>query len=154
MRLALDKTHAMRYAWPMTKQRGSLYVAEITNRYKNKTYTYYLLRCAYREGGKVRQQTLANLSHLPPEAIAVLRASLRGEKFVPDQQALEIVATQRRGDIAAVSAMIARLGLDRILSTHPCAERDLVVARIVARVVEPHTKLATTRWWENTSPYV
>jgi len=100
----------------MAKPRGALYVAEIKKSYKNKTYTYHLLRSVYREGGKVRQQTLANLSHLPPEAIALLRASLRGVKFLPDHQAFEIVATRRHGDVAAVSAMVSRLGLDRLLS--------------------------------------
>ena len=135
----------------MAKPRGSIYVAEISRRHKSKVYTYYLLRCSYREGGKVRQQTLANLSHLPLDAIALLRASLRGEKFLPDHQAFEIVATRRHGDVAAVSAMVSRLGLDRLLSARPCAARDLLVAMIVARVVEPHTKLATTRWWANTS---
>lgn len=135
----------------MAKPRGAPYVAEIKKRYKNTTYTYYLLRCSYREGGKVHQQTLANLSHLPPEAIALLRASLRGEKFVPDAKAIEIVATRRHGDVASVGAMVSRLGLDRLISAEPCAEADLVLAMIVARVVEPHTKLATTRWWANTS---
>ena len=96
----------------MARPRGSVYVAEISKRHKNKVYTYYLLRCSYREGGKVRQQTLANLSHLPREAIALLRASLRGEKFLPDHQAFEIVASRRHGDVSAVSAMVSRLGLD------------------------------------------
>ena len=135
----------------MARPRGSVYVAEISKRHKNKVYTYYLLRCSYREGGKVRQQTLANLSHLPREAIALLRASLRGEKFLPDRQAFEIVASRRHGDVSAVSAMVSRLGLDHLLSARPCAARGLVLAMIVARVVEPHTKLATTRWWANTS---
>ena len=61
----------------MARPRGSVYVAEISKRHKNKVYTYYILRCAYREGGRVRQQTLANLNHLPREAIALLRLTAR-----------------------------------------------------------------------------
>ena len=76
----------------MARPRGSVYVAEISKRHKNKVYTYYLLRCAYREGGKVHQQTLANLSHLPREAITHLQnRSGRGRPFP-----LEALVVERR----------------------------------------------------------
>ena len=135
----------------MAKGRGAVYVAEIKKRYKNKVYTSYLLRRAYREGGKVKQQTLGNLSALSAEAIALLRASLRGEKHLPEGQALQVVRSRHHGHVAAVGAMCDRLGIAPLLNPHPCAERDLIRAMIVARVVAPHTKLATTRWWQTTS---
>lgn len=135
----------------MKRGRGAVYVAEIKTRYKEKVYTSYLLRRVYRENGKVKQQTLGNLSALPAEAIALIRGALRGERYVPDHQAMEKRHTWLHGHVAAVGAMLHRLGLERVIAPQPSAERDLVVAMIVARVVAPHTKLATTRWWQNTS---
>lgn len=135
----------------MAKTTGAVYVAEIKRRYKNKVYVYYLLRHAYREGGKVKQRTLGNLSALPRETIELIRGSLRGQRYLPEQQALEKRRTWLHGHVAAAGAMLRRLDLERLIAPQPCAERDLVVAMIVARVVAPHTKLATTRWWANTS---
>lgn len=135
----------------MAKKHGAVYVAEIKKRYKNTVYTSYLLRRVYREDGKVKQQTLANLSALPPESIALLRGALHGQKYLPDTQAFEIVRSQHHGHVAAVGAMLHRLGLDRLIDSQPSDERDLVVAMIVARIVAADSKLATTRWWQTTS---
>jgi len=135
----------------MKRGTGAVYVAEIKSRYKDKVYTSYLLRRVYRENGKVKQQTLGNLSALPAEAIALIRGALRGQRYLPDHQAMEKRRTWLHGHVAAVGAMLRRLGLERIIAPQPSAERDLFVAMIVARVVAPHTKLATTRWWQNTS---
>ena len=135
----------------MVKRSGGVYVAEITKRYKNKVYTSHLLRRSYREDGKVKQQTLGNLSSLPPEVIALLRHALRGDQFVPADQAAEIVKTRLHGHVAAVGAMCRRLGLEALLDPSPSAERDLVLAMVIARVVEPYPKLSTTAWWQNTT---
>lgn len=133
------------------KKLSGLYVAEIKSRHKDRTYTSFLLRRSYREAGKVKQQTLANLSHLPVEAIYVLRDMLRGRSFVPQEQALEVVATRSHGHVAAVGTMVDRLDLPGLLDPQPSAERDLVRSMIVARVVDSQSKLATTRWWQTTS---
>ncbi len=135
----------------MAKRVGSVYVAEIKSRYKDKVYTSYLLRHAYREDGKVKQQTLGNLSALPPEAIALLRGALHGQQFVPANESSEIISTRLHGHVAAVGAMCRRLGLEALIDPAPFAERDLVMAMIVARVVEPFPKLSTTAWWQNTT---
>lgn len=135
----------------MDKKRPSVYIAEIKRKYKDKVYTTYLLRHSYREGSQVKQQTLANLSHLPPEAIALLRGVLRGEQYVPLEQAFEVVRTRYHGHVAAVRAMLRHIDLHTAIDPQPSRMRDLVEAMIVARVVEPQPKLATTRWWANTT---
>jgi hypothetical protein len=135
----------------VAKERGSVYIAEIKRKYKDKVYTTYLLRRSYREDGKVKQQTLANLTPLPVEAIHLLRGVLRGQSYIPQDQAMEIVATRSYGHVAAIRAMVDRLGLAELIDPHPSFDRDLVVAMIVARVAEPLTKLATTRWWQTTT---
>lgn len=135
----------------MKKQRTGLYVAEIKNKYKDRVYTTFLLRRSYREDGKVKQETLGNLSHLPPHTIALIRGSLKGETFVPAAEQFEIVRTRFHGHVAAVRGMLRRLGLHELLDAKPSRQRDLAEALIVARAVDPHSKLATTRWWADTT---
>ena len=105
-----------------------------------------LLRESYRQDGKVCKRTLANLSKLPPEALEGLRALLRGGTRVEDlSQSFEIVRSQPYGHVAAVLGTLRQIGLDRDLDPQRCTERDLVVAMIVARILEPGSKLATAR---------
>ena len=134
----------------MMKTPKSVYVAEIKKPYKDRVYTTYLLRHSYREGGKVKQKTLANLSHLPLEVIELVREALKGERFVPLHGGFEISRTLAHGHVAAVRTMLRNLGLHEILGPEQ-RERDLVEAMIIARVVAPQTKLATTRWWHVTT---
>jgi hypothetical protein len=102
-----------------------------------------LLRRSYREGGKVKHQTLGNLSHLPPDLIDTIRRRLRGEPT--PQGPLEIVRTLPHGHVAAVLGTLRKLGLEAVLASRSCRERDVVVAMIVARIVSPGSKLATAR---------
>jgi hypothetical protein len=104
-----------------------------------------LLRESYREGGKVKKRTLANLSALPPEAIEAVKATLQGETLVPVERAFEIVEARPHGAVAAVVGTMHRLGLPELLVSRPRRERDLVLAMIAARIVEPCSKLATAR---------
>lgn len=105
-----------------------------------------LLRESFRQDGKVCKRTLANLSKLPPAAIEGLRALLLGATVVEDlSQSFEVIRSQPYGHIAAVLGTLRQLGLDRDLSPERCPERDLVVAMIVARLLEPSSKLATSR---------
>jgi hypothetical protein len=110
-----------------------------------------LLRESYREGGKVKKRTLANLSDLPMDQIEAIRAVLRGDALAPAGQAFQIVRSQAHGHVQAVMGTIKRLGLASLIASQPCRERDLVVAMVAARVLAPHTKLATVRWWSNTT---
>ena len=110
-----------------------------------------LLRESYREGAKVRKRTLANLSDLSAAQIEAIRAALRGEALQPVTQSLEITASRPHGHVQAVALAMQRLGLASLLAAKPCRERGLVLAMIAARIVAPHTKLATTRWWHTTT---
>jgi Transposase DDE domain len=134
----------------MGKRSGAVHVARIVRKYKEREYVSFLLRRSYREAGKVRHETLANLSALPAQAIDALRASLAGQRLVDAEGAFEITRSLPHGHVAAVWAMARALGLPALLG--PVGpERDLAMALIVARVCQPGSKLATTRWWQDTT---
>src|SRR3990172_3142650 len=119
-----------------------MYVAEIPNR---SSPPAFLLRESYREGGKVKNRTLANLSHLPREQIEALRRILKGEKLAPVEEIFQIIRSLPHGHVAAVLGTLQRLRLDRWLSSRACQQRDVVCAMIVARILQPQSKLATAR---------
>ena len=110
-----------------------------------------LLRESYREGSKVCKRTLANLSSLSATQIGAIRSTLRGEALQPVAQSFEISASRSHGHVQAVALTLQRLGLASLLASKPCRERDLVLAMVASRIVAPHTKLATTRWWHTTT---
>jgi transposase len=122
-----------------------------TRKYKDRVYRTHLLRRSYREGGAVKNETLGNLSHLPDALVEIIRRSLRGETFVPLAQTFEISASRAHGHVQAVAAAMRRLGFAALVASKPCRERDLVLAMVAARILAPHTKLATTRWWHTTT---
>jgi hypothetical protein len=115
-----------------------------------RTYETHLLRRSVREGSKVRNETLANLSHLPEEIIEAIRAGLSGETLVVASSAFSIGRSLAHGHLAAVSIMANKLGLVELLGP-PCKERDIAYGLILARVVRPRPKLATTKWWGDTT---
>jgi transposase len=110
-----------------------------------------LLRRSYREDGKVKNETLGNLSHLPDSVIDLIRRSLQGETFVPASEAFEISSSRAHGHVQAVSLAMQRLGFSSLLASKPCPERDLVAAMVASRIVCPATKLATTRLWHTST---
>ena len=134
----------------MTRRAGPVHVAKVVRKYKDTEYVSHLLRRTYREDGKVRHETLGNISALPAEAIEVLRASLAGKTLLVAGEGFEIVRSIPHGHVAAVWAQAKQLGLGELLGA-PCAERDLAIALVVARVCRPASKLATTRWWLTTT---
>src|SRR5439155_2055697 len=77
--------------------------------------------------------------------------ALQGESFVPAAQALEITRSRPHGHVQAVAASMHRLGLSMLIATKPSRQRELVLAMVAARIIAPHTKLATTRWWHSTT---
>ena len=111
----------------------------------------YLLRESYREGGKVKKRTLANLSSLPIEQIERIRQVLRGEQLAPVDTLFKSVGSAHHGHVQAVLSAMKRLRFDALLSSRPCRERDLVVGMVAVRILAPHSKLATTRWWHFTT---
>jgi transposase len=132
----------------MSARQGPVHVATTRRTYGDKTYYTHLLRRTYREDGKVKNETVGNLSHLPDEVIEVVRRALRGETLVNPSDGFEVLASRMHGDGAAVLRAIERLKLRELLGTRRSRQADLVIGMIAARVVAPHTKLATTRWWQ------
>lgn len=129
----------------MPKRGEAVHVATTQRRYKDKVYTTHLLRRTYREGGKVKHQTLGNLSHLPEPVIELVRRALRGEAVMPAAEVFDIERSLPHGHVAAVLGTLRRLGLDRLVASKRSRNRDLVVAMIVARILSPRSKLATAR---------
>ena len=104
-----------------------------------------LLRESYRHGGKVRKRTLANLTQWPPEVVAGLRALIKGGKVSFDGEGFEIERSLPHGHVAAVLGVLHSLELHKIIAPRRCRQRDLAVAMIVARIIDPRSKLATAR---------
>jgi hypothetical protein len=115
-----------------------------------RTYETHLLRRSVRQGSKVRNETLANLSHLPDEIIEAIKAGLSGETLVVAGSGFDLTRSLPHGHLAAVSVMAKTLGLAELLGPS-CKERDIAYALILARVVHPRPKLATTKWWGDTT---
>jgi len=111
----------------------------------------YLLRESVREGKRVRKRTLANLSALSDEQIFAIRAVLRGESMQKPTERFEVIASKAHGAAQAVRVAMRRLELPKLLGSRPGPERDLVLAMVASRILAPHTKLATTRWWHTTT---
>jgi transposase len=106
-----------------------------------------LLRESYREDGKVKKRTVANISHLPTEQIEGIRQVLKGGRVgsPPLPDSFDIVRSRPHGHVAAVVGTLRKLSLERVLDSKPSRERDLVVAMIAGRLIEPLSKLAAAR---------
>ena len=117
---------------------------------EERVYESVLLRRTYREGGKVKHETLANLSRLPAEAVTALEATLKGQTLVAAGSEFSIVRSLPHGHVAAVAAMARQLGLPTLLGPR-CRARDIVVALIVSRVMRAGSKLSTLAWWPDTT---
>jgi len=117
---------------------------------RRRDYESRYLRRTYREAGKVRHETLANLSGLPEPVTDAIEAALKGTPLVPAGEAVTITGSLPHGHVAAVHAMAARLGLPALLGP-ACRQRDLALALIVSRVVAPASKLSTLTWWADTT---
>ena len=125
-----------------------MYIATVPNRGSPPAI---LLREGYRDGGKVKNRTLANLSHWPPAKVDLLRRVLRDEPLTPSTALFEVLGSRHHGHVQAVRTAMHHLGVDTLIASRPSRERDLVVAMVAARILEPDSKLATTRWWHTTT---
>jgi len=125
-----------------------MHVAKISRRHGDREYDSYLVRRSIREGRRVRHETIANVSQLPPEAIEALTLALKGVRLVPAGEAFEIVRSCKHGHAEAVLTAARRLGVPRLLDREPSRERDLCLAMIVGRVLQGGSKLACTRQLE------
>ncbi|MDQ6754126.1 MAG: IS1634 family transposase [Actinomycetota bacterium] len=139
----------------MAKGSGAVHVVRVVKKHTDKQgqereYRSAYLRRSFRSGGKVMNETVANLSALPWEVITSIEAGLKGEQLVPAGSRATIARSLPHGHVAAVTAQAKALGLPALLGP-ACRDRDIVLALIVARVCRPGSKLATTRWWTDTT---
>ena len=129
-----------------------MYITAVPNR---NSPPAILLRESYREGGRVKTRTLANLSRLPEESIELLKRQLQGEKFVSINESFDKVESWHHGHVDAVRRAMNRLDFDRLVFARRCPKRDLVVAMVMGRILEPdknkNSKLANPRWWQMTT---
>jgi hypothetical protein len=121
-----------------------MHVATIRRTYNGKVYTSFLLRRSVRDGQRVRHETLGNLSHLPPDIIDLIRCRLANGPG-DDSNGWQIVRALPHGHVLATLQTLRSIGLDSVLGSRSCRERDLVIAMIVARILQPASKLATAR---------
>jgi Transposase DDE domain len=113
---------------------------------RRRDYSSAYLRRTYRSEGKVKNETVANLSALPDHVIDLIDAGLKGQQLVPAGEAVTITGSLPHGHAAAVHAMAAKLGLPALLGP-PGPRRDLAMALIISRVIRPGSKLSTLTWW-------
>jgi hypothetical protein len=115
---------------------------------RERVYETHLLRRSWREDGKVRNETVANLSKLPAETVELIRRSLAGEQFIPASAGAQVARSLPHGHAAAVHAMARKLGFPALLGP-PGPARDLAYALVVSRVLRPASKLSTISWWDD-----
>lgn len=128
-----------------SQERRSVHIETIKKKYKGKTYTSVLLRRTYREDGKVKHETVGNLSDLPPDVLDFMRRRLNGEldETAPSGP-FEIVRSLPHGSVTATLQTARNIGLDELLASRPCRERDLILALAVYRVLSPGSKLSAS----------
>jgi hypothetical protein len=126
----------------------AMYIERIPNRNSRPAI---LLREGWREGNRIRKRTIANLTNWPEETIKALRRLLKGKPMVAADEVFVIERSLPHGNVEAVLGTIKRLGLDTLIYSKHCRERDLVMAMIAERLIRPCSKLATTRLWHTTT---
>jgi transposase len=126
----------------------SMFIERVPNR---NSPPAILLREAWREGKKVRKRTLANLTRWPSAKVEALRGLLRNETLVASREAFVIERSIPQGHVEAVLGTIKKLGLDGLIASTRCRERNLVVGMMAERLIHPCSKLATTRLWHTTT---
>jgi len=135
----------------MVRKQTAMHVDTIRRRHGERVYESFLVRRSVREGKRVRKETVANISGLPPEAIEAVRRVLRGEALAAAGEAFQIERSLPHGHVAAVLGTLRRLGLERILGRERSRERDLAVALVCQRLLRPGSKLSATRQFDLTT---
>ena len=136
----------------MTRTSGKVHVVRVRKsgyvdkQGRRRDYSSAYLRRTYRDGGTVKNETVANISALPDHVIDLIDAGLKGQQMVPAAEAVTITRSVPHGHVAAVHAMARQLGLPTLLGP-ACPQRDLALALIISRVVAPASKLSTLTWW-------
>ena len=125
-----------------------MYIESVPNR---NSPPAILLREAWREGEKVHKRTVANLTHWPEPKIETLRRLLKNEPLMSPKEVFAIERSFPHGHVEAVLGTIKKIGLEKLICSTRCRERDLVMAMVVERLIHPCSKLATTRLWHSTT---
>src|SRR5829696_3118143 len=129
----------------MERSMGAMHVATIRRRHGDRVYESHLIRRSVRDGKRVRHETIANVSKLPPAALDALRRALAGQTLVAAEEAFEVERSLPHGHVAAVLEAVRRLELARLLDRAPSRERQLALAMIAQRLLAPGSKLACAR---------
>ena len=140
----------------MTQSAGKVHVVRVSKtgyvdkEGRRRDYSSAYLRRTYRSEGKVKNETVANLSSLPDHVIDLIDAGLKGRQLVPAGEAVTITRSLPHGHVAAVHALARELGLPALLG--PAGrQRDMALALVISRVVAPGSKLSTLTWWADTT---
>jgi len=139
----------------MSRKQGRVHVVRVRKTHVDtqggrREYVSVYLRRTYRDGTAVRNETVANLSMLPTEAVDAIEATLKGKRLIPAEEAFAITRSLPHGHVAAVAARARKLGLPALLG--PAGrKRDIALALIVSRVLRPGSKLSTLAWWPDTT---
>src|SRR5690242_17611779 len=140
----------------MTRNTGKVHVVRVKKtgyvdkQGRRRDYSSAYLRRTYRDGGTVKNETVASLSALPDHVVDLIDAGLKGQQLVPAGDAVTVTRSVPHGHVAAVHAMAGKLGLPALLGP-PGWHRDLALALIISRVARPASKLATLAWWDDTT---
>src|SRR5438477_9083823 len=155
-RVAMRLCSMQPYDQDMARATGKVHVVRVMKtgyvdkHGRHRDYSSAYLRRTYREGGKVKNETVANLSALPDHVIGLIDAGLKGRQLVPADEAVTITRSLPHGHVAAVHAMARELGLPALLG--PAGRpRDLALALAISRVTAPASKLSTLTWWADTT---
>jgi len=130
------------------KKASAIHLERVPHREKDKVYYSWLLRTSYREGGKIKHKTIANVSDLPPESLEVLRRSLKDEKLVAANDAFKIRSSRSHGAVHAVLSIIRKTDFDSTILSYDKPWRRTALAMIIARILKPKSKLFTSGWWQ------
>ncbi len=135
----------------MNKLPVAAHVVTTERRHKGKVYRAHLLRRSVRKDGKVHKETIANLTPLGDEIVALIRQALSGAQLARVEELFDVIRSPHHGHVQAVLMAMRQLGFESLLAAKPSRQRTLVVAMTVARILKPNSKLATTRWWHSTT---
>lgn len=133
------------------KRSNAMHISIIKSKQGGKVYKSKLLRRSYREDGKVKKETIANLSFLDDRTIELLRDHLRGATLAQPKKDVEIIKSRSHGDVKAVSTVFRELDFINLINSRRCRERDIVCAMVAARIIRPRIKLTETHWWHNST---
>ena len=136
----------------MSNPSPRMHLSVVDSKRGSNSYRTVLLRSSYRDkNGKSQKKTHANLTHLPPHWIELIRGLSMGKQYLDVNDAFDIVGVRKHGAVEALLRAFQQLGLNSLIASVPQRNRGLVCALIGARIIRPHTKLATCRWWHDTT---